>query len=186
MTLLVFGGTFDPPHFGHLLFAECARQQFEASHVSFVVAGDPWRKHGLAVTPAPLRLEMVRLAVRGNPAFVVDAREVLRAGPSYTVDTLSELRAAGHADIVLLLGSDALADLPNWKEPERIRELARLAIAPKPGAPPPPEGVDAVAMPPLAISSTLVRGRVRDGLPVRYLLPDSVASFIAARGLYRG
>jgi nicotinate-nucleotide adenylyltransferase len=184
MPLLLFGGTFDPPHFAHLHLAECARHQFGANHVAFVVAGDPWRKRDREVTPAPLRLEMVRLAVRGNNACLVDAREVLRAGPSYTIDTLEELRAAGHSEIILLLGSDALADLPNWKEPERIRALARIVVAPKPGATV-SEGVETVAMPPLAISSTLVRERVKAGLPVRYLLPDAVASFIAARGLYR-
>ncbi len=179
------GGTFDPPHFGHLLLAECARHQFDAAQVAFLVAGEPWRKRDRAVTPAELRLAMTRLAVQANPAFIVDDREVARTGPTYTVETLADLRAAGHDDIVLVLGADALADLPNWREPDRIRRLARLAVAPKPGAPPPGTGVEAIEMPPLAISSTMVRERVKAGLPIRYLVPDAVAAFIAEHRLYR-
>jgi nicotinate-nucleotide adenylyltransferase len=127
---------------------------------------------------------MVRLAVAGNPAFAVDEREVLRPGPSYTVETLEALRAEGWAELVLVLGSDAAADLPNWREPERVRALARLVVAEKPGTSV-PAGFERVEMPPLGVSSTLIRERVRAGKPVRYLLPEAVEAFIAARGLYR-
>jgi nicotinate-nucleotide adenylyltransferase len=189
--LVVFGGTFDPPHVGHLVLAECARAQF-GGRVAFVVAGDPWRKRTgavgevRAVTPAALRVEMVRLAVRGNRAFFVDDREVRRAGPSYTVDTLRELRAEGHEELVLVVGSDALVDMPNWKEPDAIPALARVAVAMKPGpAVRLPAWATPIEMPELPISSTLMRQRVAAGLPVRYLVPEGVRAFIGRQGLYR-
>src|SRR5665213_1809283 len=158
--LVLLGGTFDPPHIGHLVLAQRARSQFGAARAVFVPAGDPWRKSGeqgtaktgsreqgtpdqeqggpdtfgLPVSPAPVRLAMVRLAIAGVDAFIVDDREVRRQGPSYTVDTLEQLHAEGQTNLVLVLGADALDDLPNWKAPERIRELATLAIAPRPPA----------------------------------------------------
>jgi nicotinate-nucleotide adenylyltransferase len=193
--IAILGGTFDPPHLGHLVLAECVRDQF-AAEVHFIPAGEPYRKTGAdtpenraahvaprAVTPAPLRLEMVRLAVAGNPHFAVDERELHRAGPTYTVETLESLYAEGHRDLILVLGSDALADLPNWRAPERIRELARLVIAPKDGAV--TGGETVVAMPRLQVSSTDIRRRVREGRSVRYLLPESVEAFVREHGLYR-
>src|SRR5438477_6930163 len=89
----LLGGTFDPIHLGHLILAECAREQFGLNEVRFLVAGDPWRKWGKPVSPAPHRIAMVRLAIAGNPDFVLDASEVDRAGPTYTVDTLRAIRA---------------------------------------------------------------------------------------------
>lgn len=155
-------------------------------------AGDPWRKRTGAVgerralTPAPLRAGMVRLAVRGNRAFSVDDREVRRQGPSYTVDTLRELRAEGHGDLVLIVGSDALADMPNWKEAAAIPGLARVAVAMKAGAEIElPSWASAVEMPPLSVSSTFIRQRVAAALPVRYLVPEPVRRFIVREGLYR-
>ena len=189
--LLLLGGTFDPPHIGHLFLAVCARAQF-GGRVLFMPAGDPWRKRTGAVgepralTPAPLRLEMARLAVRGNRAFSVDDREVRREGPSYTVDTLRELRTEGHGDIVLIVGSDALADMPNWKEHAEIPALARVAVAMKAGTQVElPAWAAVVDMPPLPLSSTLIRARVAAGLPIRYLVPGRVRRFIAREGLYR-
>ena len=122
------GGTFDPPHFGHLFLAECARAQFALERVLFIPAGDPYRKKR-AMTPAAQRLEMTRLAVQGNPGFSVDDLEVRREGPTYTVDTLEELGARGEGAVVFIIGSDALADMRNWKDPRRIEELARLVVA---------------------------------------------------------
>ncbi|GIW19482.1 MAG: nicotinate-nicotinamide nucleotide adenylyltransferase [Tepidiforma sp.] len=197
--LVILGGTFDPPHIGHLVLGECARWQFGAAQVLFIPAGDPYRKSGTptpenaraggpaqprAVTPGPARLEMVRLAMAGNPAFAADGREVARPGPSYTVETLEELHAEGWRELVLVLGSDAAADLPNWRAPERIRQMARVVVAEKAGAPA-PAGFERVEMPRLEVSSTLIRERVRMGRPIRYLVPDAVAAFIEARGLYR-
>ena len=199
MPLGLLGGTFDPPHRGHLALGEAARRQLGLARVRLLPAGDPWRKAARAVAPAAERLAMTRLATADDPAFEVDAREVERPGPSYTVDTLRELRAGGETDLVLILGSDALADLPAWREPEAIVALARLAVAARAGEPvkavaaragepvkaPAGARVTALAMPPLAISSTLVRERIRAGEPVDDLLPVAVADYVRARGLYR-
>lgn len=193
---LLLGGTFDPPHIGHLVLAECARAQFGVDVATFLPAGDPWRKTGSAgmlepltsrqVTPASIRLEMVRLAVEGNPRLRVDDREIRRPGPSYTVDTLAELRNEGYTSIILVLGADALADMENWKEPARIRELATLAVAPKGGPKPQlPAGAIEVEMPLIGVSSTDIRARVASGRPVRYLVPPPVEEFITRHGLYR-
>jgi nicotinate-nucleotide adenylyltransferase len=206
---LVLGGTFNPPHFGHLLLAQCALHELGAARVLLIPAGDPWMKRAgprgrsaaghEAPASARHRLAMVRLAVRGNPELVVDDREVHRRGPTYTVDTLEALRGEGHADLIFILGSDALAGLQHWKDPHRLLELARLAVVHKPGRPRLRQGaIDPLlqealaarqlpirAMPPLAISSTLIRRRVRAGLPIRYLVPDAVEAYIRRHGLYR-
>jgi len=197
--IAVFGGTFDPPHVGHLVLAACVAHQFDCARVLFIPAGDPYRKTatdtpenrragvgpGRVVTPGALRLEMVRLAIAANPLFAADARELSRTGPSYTVDTLRELHAEGHDDIVLVLGSDAVADLPNWREPGEIRRLSRIVVAEKePGAG--AGGFERVEMPLLRISSTEIRARAAAGRPIRYLVPDAVRTFIEERRLYRG
>ena len=182
--IAVLGGTFDPPHIGHLVLGECVAEQFECERVLFVPAGDPYRKTGTRnVTPADLRVEMVRLAIAGNPRFDLDDREVRRAGPSYTVETLRALRAEGHDDLVLILGSDAVADMPNWREPDELPRLARLVVAEKPpgsGT----GGFESVNMPHLGISSTLIRARVASGESIRYLVPDPVRELIEGNRLY--
>jgi nicotinate-nucleotide adenylyltransferase len=176
--IAVFGGTFDPPHIGHLVLAECVAQQFRCERVLFVPAGDPYRKTATdtpenraagvgpasQVTAGALRLEMVQLAIAGNPLFACDDREIARPGPSYTVDTLRDLHAEGQRDLVLVLGSDALADLPNWREPAEIQRLARIVVAEKaPGAA--TAGFDRVEMPLLRISSSEIRARVAGSEP---------------------
>ena len=197
MAVGVLGGTFDPPHVGHLVLGECARVQLGLERVAFMPAGDPWRKAGRDVSAAGHRLAMTRLAIEGNPTFRLDAREVERIGPTYTVDTLRELHAQGVDDVVLILGGDALADMPAWREPDVIAALARLAVAPTGADGDAGErawlaaqiGLDAppvtVGMPPLPVSSTLVRERVREGRPIRYLVPDAVEAYIREHGLYR-
>ncbi|MBE0608280.1 MAG: nicotinate (nicotinamide) nucleotide adenylyltransferase [Dehalococcoidia bacterium] len=197
--IAVLGGTFDPPHIGHLVLGECVRWQFACERVLFVPAGDPYRKTGTdtaenrragvvsarTVTPGVSRLEMVRLAIAGNPHLEADRREVARAGPSYTVETLRELGAEGHEEIVLVLGSDAVADMQNWREPEEIRRLARIVVAAKePGVG--TGGFERVEMPLLRISSTELRARVAAGQPIRYLVPEAVREYIEREGLYRG
>jgi nicotinate-nucleotide adenylyltransferase len=135
------------------------------------------------VTAGELRLRMVELAIEGNGRFMADAREVRRAGPTYTVDTLRELHAEGQDDIVVVLGSDALADMPKWREPEELPRLARIVIAEKaPGAE--TGGFERVDMPLVQISSTLIRDRVSRGQPIRYLVPPAVEAFIRKHRLY--
>ncbi len=182
--LIILGGTFDPPHIGHLVLAEFAWQQF-GGRVLFVPAGDPWRKAETAVTGAEHRLAMTELATNPNSQFVVDTREVRREGPTYTIDTIEALRGEGHNDIILLLGSDALRDMGHWKEPARIRELATLAVAARQGGTVPGEpGVLALHMPAIDVSSTDIRERVGEGKSIRYLVPDAVRDYIRFYGLY--
>ena len=182
--LALLGGTFDPPHIGHLVLAECARVQFGASKVLFLPAGEPWRKTDRTVSPAEDRLAMVNLSVADNSHFFVDDREVLRPGPTYTVDTLESFRDEGYGDLILILGADAVADLPNWKQPERIRDLATIVVARKNRASV-EEGMPVVDMPPIGVSSTEVRARVAAGQPIRYLVPSAVEAYIYEHGLYQ-
>lgn len=198
MKLGVLGGTFDPPHMAHLVLAEAARSRLSLERVLFVPAGDPWRKVGQEITPSDHRLAMVRLAVAEDPYFEVCTLEVEREGPSYTVDTLAHLAQeyGPDAELYFLLGEDALRDMPNWKQPERIAELARVVVAPRPptsGAGALPEStVPGLAarlipldMPLIDVSATALRERARRGLSLRYLVPTAVAEYIGEHGLYR-
>ncbi len=196
MPVGLLGGTFDPPHLGHLLLGECAREQLALDSVRFLPAGDPWWKAETEhdVTPAAHRLAMTRLAIADSPHFLLDDREIARDGPTYTVDTLRELHAEGVDDLMLILGGDALAGMASWREPDAIRSLARLAVAPVEGA----DGagdvetlsdhdgaVIVVEMPPLAVRSTLVREQARAGKPLDSLVPAAVAEYIRHHDLYR-
>jgi nicotinate-nucleotide adenylyltransferase len=192
----ILGGTFDPPHLAHLAVAEEAREALGLARVLFVPAGQPWQKADRAVTPGPLRLAMVERAIMGNPFFVADPREVNRPGPSYSVETIAELAAETGAEPWFILSAEALAGLSTWRDPERILALARLCVVPREGAPDAavalfrqghPEAADRIAVldhPRLAISSTLVRDRVRAGRSIRYLVPDAVAAMITEYALY--
>ena len=189
----LFGGTFDPPHLGHLVLAEWARARLRLDRVVFMPAGTPPHKRGRRLTAAAHRVAMTRLAVRGNPAFTVSELETRRSGPSFTVDTLRTLRARHPgARLYLLMGSDSLADFPNWHEPAQIARLATLVVAARPaaGLPRPPgraRGRRVVLLdnPLVAIASSGVRARARAGLSLRYLVPDAVAAYAARHRLYR-
>src|SRR5262249_36255480 len=128
----ILGGTFDPVHFGHLVLAEAARDALSLAVVLFIPAGDPWRKADHAVTPGEHRLAMVPLAIEGNSPFWSSDIELRREGPTYTADTLEALAAERLDDeFYFIVGSDALADLPNWHDPGRIVRHATLAVAPR-------------------------------------------------------
>lgn len=197
MRVGVMGGTFDPPHIGHLVAAEEARIRLRLEQVVFVPAGTPPHKLDEPVTPVKHRLEMVTRAVAANPYFVVSRVDVDRPGPSYTVDTLLLLREqwGGDARIYFIMGMDSLADLPNWHEPERIIQLCHLAVVDRPGydadiesleriLPGLSRRVEFVPMPQLEISSTDLAERVRQGLPIRYQVPPAVEEYIYAHRLY--
>jgi len=191
----VLGGTFDPVHIAHLVLAETACEQLKLDRVVFVPAGLPWRKAGVSIAAGEHRLAMLRLATAGNPAFEVSDLEVGRQGPSYTAETLEALaKAHPGAELFFLLGEDALADLPNWYQPERIRERATLAVARRPGEPAeagdeaprgPSAGLVRLEMPRIDISASAIRVRVREGLSIRYLVPDAVDEYIRKHALYR-
>jgi len=194
----VLGGTFDPPHVGHLILAEEARTRLQLEKVLFVPAGDPWRKAGQEITPVEHRLAMVRLMLASDPYFEVSTLEVERHGPSYTVDTLEALHQeyGPGLELYFILGEDALRDLPNWKEPARIISLAWLAVAPRPAergwatadleaaVPGVSQRIVRLPMPTIDISSTALRERARAGLSLRYLVPLDVEEYIRRHGLY--
>jgi nicotinate-nucleotide adenylyltransferase len=192
----IFGGTFDPIHLGHLAIAEEAREALGLERVVFMPASAPPHKPSRPVTAPEHRLAIVRLAVADNPAFEVSEAEILRGGPSYTVDTLARLREDGLAEPWLILSSEALAGLPEWRQPERVLSLARLAVVPRAGFDPlgpawlearypgAAERVRFLTGPLLPISGSVVRRRAAAGRSVRYLVPDAVAAYIAQHRLY--
>ena len=198
MRLGVFGGSFDPIHFGHLRLAEEARGAFALDTVLFVPTWVSPFKTGRAVTPPEHRLQMVRLATEDNAAFAVSAIECNRQGASYTVDTLRALRAENQgADFVFLTGTDAAAGLPRWREPEAILGMTRFAVATRAGttiaaareslAHLPEQWQERVAffaMTNIDISSTDIRARIANNGSVRYLLPPNIENYRAAHKLY--
>jgi len=207
----IFGGTFDPIHFGHLRLAEEMAEALGLSRVRFIPAGQPPHR-GAPRTAATHRLEMVRRAIAGNPRFAVDAREVQRPQPSYTVDTLTALRAelGNEQPLWLLLGADAFLGLPSWHQWQQLFDLANIAVAARPGtrllqsdsipgdlkhevsqrqqtggAPAGPAGtVRLQQMTPLDISATAIRDTLARRGSARYLLPDAVLDYIHEHQLY--
>jgi nicotinate-nucleotide adenylyltransferase len=192
----VLGGTFDPLHLGHLILAEEARRMLGLDRVLFVPAGDPWRKRDRSVSPASHRVEMVRRAIADNAGFVLSLVEVQRSGPSYTADTLDEL-ARQNGELWFIMGVDALLDLPNWNDPQRIIAAARLAVATRPGwervsvadlerrIPGLVARLHPVDMPMIQVSSSDLRQRVARDESIRYLVPPEVEAYIREQGLYR-
>ena len=185
MRIGVFGGTFDPVHVGHLAIAQAALETADLDRVVFVPARRSPLKDRSPLASAEDRLLMLEAATKGEPRFAVSRVELDRPGPSYTVDTLEALRSEG--DLYLILGSDALADLGRWRSPERIRQLAKILVARRPGAPEPgtASGARAFDAPCLDISSRELRARASRGLSLRYLVPHDVWRHIEGRGLYR-
>lgn len=190
----IFGGTFDPPHVGHLVIAEWARVALGLDRVVFMPAGTPPHKVR-KITPAVHRVAMTRLAVRGHRAFKVSPHETRRDGPSYTVDTLRAFRRAHPgARLYLIIGRDSLDDFDTWRDPQGILSLATLAVAERV----PARGVElrapgaalhrrvvAIGNPIVEVSSRALRERMRRGRSVRYLVPDAVAAYAARHRLYR-
>lgn len=193
----VLGAAFNPPHLGHLVLAQEAFAQLGLSEVLLVPTGSAPHKQIESDPGADVRLEMTRLAVLGDARLGVSEVELRREGPSYTYETLEALREERPGEeLFFVLGADAAAGLEGWRRPERVLELARLGIAARPGTgrgevEPVLErlgGTDRaefLKVPPIGVSSSMVRDRVGAGLPIRYLVPGPVAELIAERGLYR-
>jgi nicotinate-nucleotide adenylyltransferase len=191
----VMGGTFDPIHYGHLVTAEEALNQFGLDGVTFVPTGKPWMKEHEVVSPAEDRYLMTVIATASNPLFRVSRMEVDRDGPTYTVDTLQGLKQELGADVDLFFvtGADAVLEIVQWKEPGDLFGLAHFIAATRPGydiaafeahAPNKHPGITVMHVPALAISSTDIRTRVHQGRPIRYLVPEGVKSYIEKAGLY--
>jgi nicotinate-nucleotide adenylyltransferase len=181
----LFGGTFDPIHWGHLLLAESAREALGLTQLQFVPARVPPHKQDQQVTATEHRLAMLELAIADNPAFALCRWELEQTGPSYTVDTLRHMQAEGWGPIYLLIGGDSLAQLPTWREPEAIRQLATLVVVDRPGWRPDVDGVQVLGLPQIDVSSTAVRERVRQGRSIRYWVPEAVRAYIEAQKLYQ-
>ena len=201
MRLGIFGGTFDPVHYGHLLLAEYCREACALDKVWFVPAAVAPHKQGREHSPAEHRVAMLKLAIGGHEAFEVCTLETDRGGVNYTFETLEAIRREHPYDeLFLLLGGDSLADLPSWREPGRILELATPVVVSRPGAPPPdwnslagfasPDRLTEfakhlVVLPQIGISGTDLRRRVSDGKSIRYQTLRAVEMYIKEQGLYR-
>ncbi|HEU4325117.1 MAG TPA: nicotinate-nucleotide adenylyltransferase [Roseiflexaceae bacterium] len=192
----VLGGTFDPIHYGHLAIAEEARAALGLERVLLVPAAQQPFKQGITVTPAERRLEMVRLACQGNPAFEASPVELERPGPSYTVTTLEELHARLDVELLFIVGGDAVRDMPRWRRAPELPALAQIVIVQRPlvtldlarlveELPQLRGHYTLLEGPSIELSSTELRARVAAGRPIRYLVPDPVAAYIAEHGLYR-
>jgi nicotinate-nucleotide adenylyltransferase len=202
MRLGLYGGSFDPVHYGHLLLAECCREELRLDAVWFLPAAiSPFKKEQ-APSPARHRVEMLKLALAGHEAMHVTTLEIDRGGVSYTVETLAEIRRLQpEAELFFLMGADALRDLPTWREPARICELAIPVVAERANHP----GVDydvlrgvaaperlemirrfRVTVPLVDLSSTDLRRRVAEGKSIRFRTPRAVEKYIETHGLYRG
>ncbi|CAN5186224.1 nicotinate-nucleotide adenylyltransferase [soil metagenome] len=194
----VLGGTFDPPHLGHLWLATLAADAIGLDRVLFMPAAQPPHKSGQIVTRATDRLLMTRLAITGDPALELSAIEMERPGPSYTIDSVDELeRAHPDAKLFLIMAADSLGQIDTWREPDRLLERIEWLVGPRPGSAMPDRSAledrfGAVASrihllegPSLDVSSSDIRRRVAAGHAIRYLVPRGVEELIVERGLYR-
>ncbi len=191
----VMGGTFDPIHYGHLVTAEEAEMQFGLDEVVFVPTGRPWMKADREVSPPEDRYLMTVVATASNPRFSVSRIDIDREGPTYAVDTLRQLAdETPDAELYFITGADAMLEIFEWKDPEDVLSLAHFIAATRPGydlarfeaaAPTHHPRVSTMDIPALAISSSDIRARVREGRAIRYLLPEGVKSYIEKQALYR-
>ncbi len=195
----ILGGTFDPPHVGHLWLATLAMDVMQLDRVLFMPAAQPPHKAGQAVSRATDRLLMTRLAIAGEPRFELCPIEMERSGPSYTIDSVDELEPLypGDTTLYLVMAADSLAQIDTWREPDRLLERIEWIVGPRPGDPLPERealgarfGDNASRIhlldgPSLDVSSTTLRQRVAEGRPIRYLVPRSVEDLVGERGLYR-
>jgi len=197
MRLGVFGGTFDPVHYGHLVAAEEVRYRLRLDKVLFVPAGMPPHKLDHDITPTRHRLAMLELAIASNPGFALSRVDIDRHGPCYTVDTLALLHEeyGPGTELFFLMGMDSLAEILTWKEPERLIRLAQIVVVGRPGfqadvdeldkvLPGAAERISIVDTPLMEVSSGDIRQRVREGAPIRYQVPEAVEAYIRAHRLY--
>ncbi|MBI3287610.1 MAG: nicotinate-nucleotide adenylyltransferase [Chloroflexi bacterium] len=193
----VMGGTFDPIHYGHLAAAEEARVKIALERVLFVVAGMPPHKLGEPVSPAEDRLRMLELAIASNPYFEVSRVDLDRPGPSFSVDTVQLLRQewGPGAELYFIMGLDSLAELPTWRDPQRLIQLCRLVAVKRPryrvdlvelerAIPDISQRAEIIDMPEVDIAASDLQRRVREGLPIKYQVPPPVEEYIYSHRLY--
>ncbi|MCY4743723.1 nicotinate (nicotinamide) nucleotide adenylyltransferase [Pelomonas sp. UHG3] len=191
MRLALFGGSFDPPHLGHLAFARFALEALAPQRLLWLPAGRQWQKPDQVMAAGAHRVQMLRLLMAGEPRFVVDDRELHRRGPSFTADTLGEFKAeAPDAELMFLIGQDQYARLPTWYRAEAVAQLATLVVVPRAGeavvTPPgmPPHRLQVLYLPDTPISSTAVRDAIVRGDDICPLVGADVASYIDSHRLY--
>lgn len=196
LKLGLLGGTFDPPHVGHLWLGETAREQLGLDEVLFLPVGEPPHKQGKSVSAVFHRLAMTQLAIANNPRFALDTTDIDRPPPHSTVSLIPHLCACyPSAQLWLLIGSDSLRDFPTWHDPHLLIQRCRLAVLPRPGVvidwqkletavPGITASVDMLGGPMVAISSTEVRQWIGNGRSLRYLVPPEVLAYIRTNGLY--
>ena len=187
----IFGGSFNPPHVGHLIIAETICDQFQLDHILWIPSYQNPLKRQQDLAPVAERLTMTRLAIHGNHRFLLSEIEIARAGSSYTVDTVRQLQEESPGtDFQLILGTDSLADLPRWRDPEEILSRVRVIAFRRLGSedarvrPEFGERVVYADAPLIDLSGTLIRERARAGRSIRYMVPDAVRHYIEERRLY--
>ncbi|HEX6065236.1 MAG TPA: nicotinate-nucleotide adenylyltransferase [Longimicrobiales bacterium] len=190
MRIGILGGTFDPPHMGHLIAAQDTFDALSLDKLLFIPARVPPHKQHETVSPADVRLRMVSAAIAGDERFEASDVELRRTGPSYTIDTLRELKRRFPGDaLFLLIGVDQVREFATWREPEEVLRCAQLVMLTRGGIEEAPQGDivhTTVPVTRIDISSTLVRQRARAGLPIRYLVPEAVEKMIVTERLYTG
>lgn len=198
MNIGILGGTFDPVHIGHLVVAEEVTNRLGLDEVVFIPAGQPWIKADSRILDAGHRVQMVRLAIAGRPHFKLSTLEVERAGPTYSVDTIRELKqklGAGD-ELYFIIGWENLMELPRWRQPSQLITMCRPVAVPRVGFVVPDlasldEAIPGLSQrvimldkPQIDISASVIRQRVRHGLPISHLVPEAVEKYIKEHGLY--
>ena len=193
MSICLFGGTFDPPHIGHLVIADSIMSSIDLEQLIFIPASVPPHKAFRSYSPASMRVEMLQIALQGTPAFEISTIELDRRGISYSVDTIKEISQEMNLckeEIYFLIGSDSLAEFHTWKNPMEILSLANVIVAPRSSYTREMaqseylQHVSFLDSPRLDISSSTIRQRVREGKSIRYLVPSGVLKYIQENRLY--
>ena len=186
----LFGGSFNPVHWAHLLVAQAATEELALDRLCFIPAAQSPFKQGLALAPAELRLRMLRLALAGRTQWCVDDQEIRRGGVSYTIETVRDYAARfPRAELVYLIGADHVPQLPRWREAGELAQRLTFAVIPRPDEPPAPAPAGFQVRElhgfPLAVSASQIRERIQAGLPIDLLVPPGVAEVIVRNQLYR-
>lgn len=188
----VLGGTFDPIHYGHLIIAQSLVEELNLAQMLFLLSAHPPHKKAFAVAPWQDRLQMMKLALQGNPHFQTSDVELKRHGPSYTVETMKLLqsRYAQRYRVLFIVGADSILEIFTWREPERLLDSRSLVVVPRPGFdlrkldPQVAEKVTVVHTPLIEISSSDIRQRISQGRSIQYLMPEEVTRYIRGHNLY--
>jgi nicotinate-nucleotide adenylyltransferase len=188
--IAILGGTFDPPHVGHLIVASDVCDLLGLERILFVPAARPPHKPGEVDTAPEIRMRMVELATAGDGRFDASGIEMVRGGPSFTIDTVRELKGDGYEVVYIIVGADSLAEMRTWKEHRALFDEARIVAVSRPGfdfrsAESPDFGtVEYLEVTPIGVSSTMIRERVAAGRSIKYLVPEVIEHFIREEGLY--